>query len=57
MAMRSIVDVLREKEKQMEVLKGEIETLQTAVRILAGEKEHIPLPTPEPVLVAARNWP
>ncbi len=55
--MRTLVDVLREKEKQVEVLKGEIETLQIAARILADEKDRLPVPAPEPVLAVARTWP
>ncbi len=57
MAMKSITDVLQEKERRIEVLKGEIETLKSAARILSDEKVEMPPPPREPVLVATRNWP
>ncbi len=56
MAMKSIADVLQEKEQRIEVLKGEIETLKSAARILSDEKTQMPPPR-EPVMVATRNWP
>ncbi len=55
--MKSITDVLQEKERRIEVLKGEIETLKSAARILSDEKVEMPPPPREPVLVATRNWP
>ncbi len=55
--MKSISDVLQEKERRIEVLKGEIETLKTAARILSDEKQPMPPPPREPVMVATRNWP
>ncbi len=57
MGMKSISDVLQEKERRIEVLKGEIETLKTAARILSDEKQQMPPPPREPVMVATRNWP
>ncbi len=56
--MRSIVEVLNEKESQIEMLRGEIEALQAAARILADSDDPKPGPHKlEPVPVAAKKWP
>ncbi len=56
--MRPILEVLHEKERQVELLRGEIEALQAAARILdeAGELKPIP-PMPPPAAMPAKNWP
>lgn len=56
--MRSISDVLREKEMRMQMLRDEIEKLHIAARILeeAGDTNTPPSEPPRPIAVN-KNWP
>lgn len=57
--MRSIHEVLREREMQAEKLKDEIEKLREVVRILEGadSKPAAPVPTAPASIPAASRWP
>lgn len=62
--MRSIHDVIREREIQAEKLKDEIEKLREAARILeeadatpAAATPTTPAPSPVPVPAPAKRWP
>ncbi|MFB3813736.1 MAG: hypothetical protein ACE14L_06450 [Terriglobales bacterium] len=56
--MKSITDVLNEKEARIEVLRSEIEALQAAARILAETGDvKPPLPNADKVAVISKNWP
>ncbi len=58
MVMKSITDVLNEKEARIEVLRSEIEALQAAARILAETGDvKPPLPNADKVAVISKNWP
>ncbi len=56
--MRSINEVLREKEMRIEVLRDEIEKLKIAARILdASDQPGAAVSEPPRPVVVNKNWP